>query len=231
MTEKKIVFRTAVIVFATALVLTALSRACSFMYSYFATDVVYSDSAILPYLPIIRKIISCAAYGAAAGAAVGSAAFGRGRALTVCAYALVLAADSATALVYDGVSGVLRGRVALAVIYTVVKAVLPVMCVVLGLLITRRSVRQEHITRATIIAALVYPALSFAEFVRDVVVYLINVEFLPYASEIVSITLDFTGIALSAILSVVFANILCRGVLRASHRIAASGTDNVQSDV
>ena len=174
MTEKKFAGRVMLTGFLLTLALTVLARICGIVYSYFATDILYSESAFLPYLPIIKSILSCAAYGAAVGTVV--ALTGRRRSGAIGLYAIVLVADSAAAFVFDLLSGVLRGRVLFAVLYAVMKAAMPLLCILLGLLISRKLIRDGRIPRAAVVVSLVYPVLSLVELMRAVISYLIEVD-------------------------------------------------------
>lgn len=229
MTEKKFSGRVMLTGFLLTLALTVLARICGIVYSYFATDILYAESAFLPYLPIIKSILSCAAYGAAVGTAV--ALTGHSRSGAIGLYALVLVADSAAAFVFDLLSGVLRGRVLFAVLYAVLKAAMPLLCILLGLLISRRLIRDGRIPRAAVVVSLVYPVLSLVELMRAAISYLIEVDFMPYSSEIVSIVTDLAGVAASFAVSAVISYFLCRSFIRRGQNSPFESDADVQSDI
>ena len=132
---------------------------------------------------------------------------------------------------FDLLSGVLRGRVLFAVLYAVLKAAMPLLCILLGLVISRRLIREGRIPRAAVVVSLVYPVLSLAELMRAVVSYLIEVDFMPYSSEIVSIVTDLAGVAASFAVSAVISYFLCRSVIRRGQNAPSESGADVQSDI
>lgn len=219
----------AIVTASAVLAFTVLSRVCGLVYSYIATDVLYAESAIPIVLTLLRSLLAMCAYGTAAGGAALFSACGKPNFPAV-AYAGALFLDCAFSVVYDLSRGVLGGRIVLAIAYSAAKLAVPVLCVFLGGCVMRRIKGTVGARRGGVVLALVYPTINALVLLYSIVSFMLEVDFLPYASEIVSIAIDVGSAVLGAVLSAFFAALtvkLGQGAATNSEKIASA---DVQSD-
>lgn len=187
------------------------ARSVGILYSVLATDVAYSSGILCRILPSVRQLLSALSYTAAAGGAVLEISCGRSRLPAVLYYLAVLLADGAAVILYDYFSGVLDGRMLLAILYRTGLILYSVAAILLGCTISKFMLKRGFSTvRASMAAALLPIAVDLISVIWRCITSLIEWDFLPYSSEVISMTLEIVAVLISGVLSALLAVLTVR---------------------
>ena len=94
-----------------------LARITGVVYSFLATDVMYSGTIICELLPSVRQTLAYLSFAAVACSATGRVFSMSSVLVPAAVYAAVLLADGIFVILYDLLTGVLEGRLFLAILY------------------------------------------------------------------------------------------------------------------
>lgn len=188
-----------------------LARITGVAYSFLATDVMYSGSIICEILPSVRQTLSYLSFAAAACSASGRAFSMRSTLVPATVYAAVLFADGIFVILYDLLTGVLEGRLFLAILYRLEIIIYFFVLFLVGVGISRLALkRNKSIKRAVALSAALPPAISFVMVIWSCVDLLIEVDFLPYSDEVFSMSVSVITVLIAGALSVLTAVLTVR---------------------
>lgn len=192
-------------------ILAVFARGAGILYSVLATDVAYSSGIICRALPSVRQLLSALSFAAAAGSAVLEMSRGRSRLTATLVYLAVLLADGTAVILYDSLSGVLDGRMLLAILYRASLVVYSVAVLLIGCSISKFMLKRGvPVTHASAAAALLPIAVDLAAVIWRCITSLIEWDFLPYTSEVISMTLEIAAVLVSGVLSALLAMLTVR---------------------
>lgn len=192
-------------------ILAVFARGAGILYSVLATDVAYSSGIICRALPSVRQLLSALSFTAAAGSAVLEMSCGRSRLTAVLVYLAVLLADGTAVILYDSLSGVLDGRMLLAILYRASLVVYSVAVLLIGCSVAKFMLKRGiPVTHASAAAALLPIAVDLVAVIWRCITSLIEWDFLPYSSEVISMTLEIAAVLVSGVLSALLAMLTVR---------------------
>ncbi len=175
-----------------------LARGISIANSFAATDIRYMDTVLPTVLYYLKQLFSVFVFGAAAAAlAAGIFRFGRKCGTAVFCLAVgILLADTAAAFLIDAVSGAVSSdRLLLALLSGLGSWLFGAALVLIARLLTGRCAARGHTpARAVLWSAVVCMAGRLLMETVYLLQFLIEVEFLPYASEIAVIVGEYLSI-------------------------------------
>ena len=175
-----------------------LARGVGIANSFVATDVRYMETLWPTVLFYLRQLFSVIAVGAAVAAlTAGVFRFGRKCGTAVFfLYACILLADTAAAFLIDAVSGAVSGgRLMLALISVLGGWLVGCVLLLLARLVTERCEKRGRTPAAAVLrSSVICMAGRLALETVYLLQFLIEVEFLPYASEIVVIVGEYLSV-------------------------------------
>lgn len=204
----------------------AAARVVSVLYSYTATDILYMESVLPTVLLYARQILTAAAFGAGIASIVSAVfRFGQKRgAVLFGMHAALLFADTLAAFLIDVVGGAVSAS---AAAFTLVVALLNFLWSAAfsfaAWTVARQCLkRQKSAGRAALLGAVLYMAGRLLLEIIYLIEFLIEVDFLPYSTEIAVIVGEFLGILVISGGVVWLAAFAVQGLL-------ARGAKNLQS--
>jgi hypothetical protein len=176
----------------------AASRGTALVSSFVSTDIRYMETALPAVLDYLRLTLSVFAFGAAAASAV-TAVFRCGKksgAAVIGIHAAVLLLDAVTAVLIDTLSGAVSGgMILLAVFSCLADALWNVLLSFLGWYAACRAAAKQRTEEGALLSAsLIHMGGRLLLETVYLIQFLIEVEFLPYAREIVVIVGEYLRI-------------------------------------
>ncbi|MBO5670047.1 MAG: hypothetical protein J6S41_00730, partial [Clostridia bacterium] len=172
-----------------------LARCVSIVNSFTATDIRYMDTALPTVLYYLRQLFSVISYGAATAALAGGIFRFGGKCGTrvFFLYAGILLADTVAAFLMDILSGAVSGAmIPLALVSGLGNWLFGASLVLIARLVTGRCAKTGRTpARAVLLSAVFCMAERLLLETVYLLQFLIEVEFLPYATEIAVIAFEY----------------------------------------
>ncbi|MBE6708601.1 MAG: hypothetical protein E7578_05085 [Ruminococcaceae bacterium] len=179
-----------------------LSRLSGIAYSFFATDVLYSDSQLPYVLQSVRQILHSVSIAFGGGAALWNIMKGKKATFPVVITSVVLLADSIVAVVYDLLRNVLGGRIVLAIGYRFTLFAYELIILIVGLVIANMLIKNKKpVALAAIAATALCPMIDLVYVLWSCLESLIEMEFLPYTDEIYTMACETATVLLATVFS------------------------------
>jgi len=177
---------------------TLISRSAAVLYSFAATDILYAEGVLPDLLTFLRQFFAAAAFGAGIASVTAAAVRGGGR-LTAAAAGIhiaVLLADALAAFLIDALSGAVRAALLPAAALMNLGEWLfgALLAAIISVILRRMAQRGRDASRMLGTAALIHMGGRLALQMYAVTVFLIEVEFSPYASELTQIVGEVLGV-------------------------------------
>ena len=195
-----------------SVIFAVLARVSGIVYSTLATNVVYSTTILCTILPYLQQILSALSFASAAGGAM-AVFFGKySTKPMLIAYAVIALVENTVPLAMDLLAGMFAddpARLILGIGYRLGMAAYSVVTLIIGTAIARGIVNRDGSKAVAVVFAAVLPVVIdfFVVFVRSLV-SLIEWDFMPYKSEIISIASDFGTVLLAGVMAGVCAVLL-----------------------
>lgn len=185
-----------------AIVFAIAARASGIVYSFFATDVLYSDSFFVYILPLLRQLFSAMSYASAATAAFIRIFKGRKVTSAVLAYLAIIIVDAVVVILYDFFNGALEKRLVFAILYRFALILYSMIIMLIALALAKYLLNQRKSALLSVLTAAVLPAVIDVTVVLwNCVSTLFELEFYLYTSEIVTMLTDIGIVILACVLS------------------------------
>lgn len=195
--------------FVFCILLAVAARVSGIVYSYLATDVVYAAGILCRILPAVRQVLSALSYAFAAGAFMYAYYTEIKSKAPVITYGAVVLADALSVILFDVFSGVFADdpwRLFLGIIYRIGLAVYSVLLLIIGCAIGKAIHRRKgSLWPAAVIPAILPPVIKLIVVICKSIAFLIEWEFLPFASEIYTMIFEIGTVMLAGILSAIIA--------------------------
>ncbi len=179
-----------------------LSRVSGILYSFFATDVLYSSSQLSYILQSLRQILHSVSVAFGASAALFNIMNKRKATLPVAITSVIILFDSIAAIMYDLLRNVLRGRVVLAIGYRFTLFTYEFIMLIAGLYIASLILKhKKSVSLAAVFAVALVPVIDLVYVLWNCLESLIEMEFLPYTDEIYTMVYETSTVLIAAVLS------------------------------
>ena len=170
------------------LLLMLLSRTCSVLYSTAATDILYAETVLPDVLTYLRQIFSSASFGVGLAFVAAAFSFGKKDAVgAACIHGGILLLDAAASFIIDAVSGAVSAALLpLAAILNGGSWLYSALLLLIAFAMIRRTQKKEQpVSRGLLAGSLTWFAGRMLLQLFYILSFLIEVEFQPYAKEIV----------------------------------------------
>ena len=189
-----------------------LARVSGIVYSTLATNVIYSTTILCMILPYLQQILSALSFASAAGGAMAVFLDKRSVKPVITAYAVIAFIENAVPLTMDLLTGVFEddpARLILGIAYRLGMTAYSVVILTVGTAVGRGIINRDGNPAVAVVFAAVLPVVIdfFAVFVRALT-SLIEWDFMPYKSEIISMASDFGTVILAGVMAGVCAVVL-----------------------
>ncbi len=226
LTQNQKRMRLLLMIYGAALVLVALSRTSSILYSVTATDVIYRGSVLPTMLKYLADLFSYGAQGVSFGgiAYAWFYLFGPWRPISLAMSVGLLAVEQISALFADIFAGDIEGNEELAAVWSIVTvAYFALFCVAAYIASFISVKKQTSVYSAVRISAFIMFAVHFIIEAVNIVVFFIEYNFYVTSTEVASMVGNLLYIILTLLIIISAAGI---GTVALANKLEARWTTN-----